>query len=152
VSIFARLADGKPFDDSEVAAARAGEGPTRADTGALVVRSKGRIDSSAVVHRLRVFFRAVRRAQCEPVQPAIWLVRSRPGGGQAKPSPISFPLMNESMPAQLTCVRLFHPLKPPVTAGRREQTSAVGAGALFLGRAKLLLWTPARDWTTRSIG
>jgi hypothetical protein len=145
VSIFARLADGKPFDDSEVAAGRAGEGPTRADTGALFMRSKGRIDSSAVVHRLRVFFRAVRRAQCEPVQPAIWLVRSssRAGReawrGEAKPSPISFPLMHESMPAQLTCVRLFHPLKPPVTAGRREQTSAVGAGAPFLGRAKLLL-------------
>jgi hypothetical protein len=76
VSIFARLADGKRFDDSEVAAGRAGEWPTRADTGALFVRSKGRIDSSAVVHRLRVFFRAVRRAQCEPVQPAIWLARS----------------------------------------------------------------------------
>jgi hypothetical protein len=82
VSIFARLADGKPFDDSEVAAGRAGEGPTRADTGALFMRSKGRIDSSAVVHRLRVFFRAVRRAQCEPVQPAVWLVRSSSRAGR----------------------------------------------------------------------
>jgi hypothetical protein len=132
VSIFARLADGKPFDDSEVAAGRAGEGPTRADTGALFMRSKGRIDSSAVVHRLRVFFRAVRRAQCEPVQPAVWLVRSSSRAGRE-----AWRGGDEAVTDLLSIDSI--PSSPPVTAGRREQTSAVGAGALFLGRAKLLL-------------
>jgi hypothetical protein len=142
VSIFARLADGKPFDDSE---GRAGEGPTRAGTGALFVRSKGRIDSSAVVHRLRVFFRAVRRAQYEPVQPAIWLVRSSSragreawrGAGEAVTDLLS---IDARIHASAIDLRPVIPSpQPPVTAGRREQTSAVGAGALFLGRAKLLL-------------